>query len=405
MPGSTRISTPISAASRPRAGRPAGASSGSSPNARAGRSTSAATAARRRSAPFTTRPAPFRPRPIRSGCSTPACPTGPEALARDARAGPRRPRPRLAAVPRRRADRLSLGAGGRLQPLIYAHLGYDPDFADHSPGTVLQLEAMRQLMAERAFRPVRLHRGRRAAQAPVRDRRHRLRRSAAGQADAGQSARRPCARRRSTGRWRWPRRRPPRSASPGRCAGCGAEAAMSLRRFRSGRRRPTSVLEPGFRRRRSTSVAGRRTPPFPAPLLVRRGRRTSGRATLVATRAGGTVDRRACRPSPAGRFGAARRPRLLLAVPQLPGRRATRTTRRSPPPRSRAPDGRSAAPGGSGRCMDDDPTLARLLRVARRCGFTVLARRDRHLLRARHRGGARGRALAEALDAAQPAQA
>lgn len=36
--------------------------------------------------------------------------------------------------------------------LIYAHLGYDPDFADLSPGTVLQLEAMRQLMAERAFR-------------------------------------------------------------------------------------------------------------------------------------------------------------------------------------------------------------------------------------------------------------
>lgn len=36
--------------------------------------------------------------------------------------------------------------------LIYAHLGYDPAFAEHSPGTVLQLEAMRQLMAEKAFR-------------------------------------------------------------------------------------------------------------------------------------------------------------------------------------------------------------------------------------------------------------
>jgi CelD/BcsL family acetyltransferase involved in cellulose biosynthesis len=36
--------------------------------------------------------------------------------------------------------------------LIYAHLGYDPDFADLSPGTVLQLEAMRALMAERRFR-------------------------------------------------------------------------------------------------------------------------------------------------------------------------------------------------------------------------------------------------------------
>lgn len=36
--------------------------------------------------------------------------------------------------------------------LIYAYLGYDPDFAEHSPGTVLQLEAMRQLMDEGKFR-------------------------------------------------------------------------------------------------------------------------------------------------------------------------------------------------------------------------------------------------------------
>lgn len=35
--------------------------------------------------------------------------------------------------------------------LIYAHLGYDPDLADLSPGTVLQLEAMRLLMEEGAF--------------------------------------------------------------------------------------------------------------------------------------------------------------------------------------------------------------------------------------------------------------
>jgi CelD/BcsL family acetyltransferase involved in cellulose biosynthesis len=35
--------------------------------------------------------------------------------------------------------------------LIYAHLGYDPDFASFSPGTVLQFEVMRQLMAERRF--------------------------------------------------------------------------------------------------------------------------------------------------------------------------------------------------------------------------------------------------------------
>jgi hypothetical protein len=38
------------------------------------------------------------------------------------------------------------------ETLIYAHLGYDPEFADLSPGTVLQLEAMRQLMEERDFR-------------------------------------------------------------------------------------------------------------------------------------------------------------------------------------------------------------------------------------------------------------
>ena len=35
--------------------------------------------------------------------------------------------------------------------LVYAYLGYDPDFADLSPGTVLQFEAMRELMEERRF--------------------------------------------------------------------------------------------------------------------------------------------------------------------------------------------------------------------------------------------------------------
>ena len=35
--------------------------------------------------------------------------------------------------------------------LIYAFLGYDPEFAAFSPGTVLQLEAMRQLMDEGDF--------------------------------------------------------------------------------------------------------------------------------------------------------------------------------------------------------------------------------------------------------------
>ena len=36
--------------------------------------------------------------------------------------------------------------------LIYAYLGYDPEEAELSPGTVLQLEAMRAMMAERRFR-------------------------------------------------------------------------------------------------------------------------------------------------------------------------------------------------------------------------------------------------------------
>lgn len=35
--------------------------------------------------------------------------------------------------------------------LIYAYLGYNPDFADLSPGTMLQLEAMRELMEEGRF--------------------------------------------------------------------------------------------------------------------------------------------------------------------------------------------------------------------------------------------------------------
>jgi hypothetical protein len=36
--------------------------------------------------------------------------------------------------------------------LVYAHLGYDPDFAELSPGTVLHVEAMRALFAEERFR-------------------------------------------------------------------------------------------------------------------------------------------------------------------------------------------------------------------------------------------------------------
>jgi hypothetical protein len=36
--------------------------------------------------------------------------------------------------------------------LVYAHLGYDPDFAELSPGTVLHIEAMRALYGEKRFR-------------------------------------------------------------------------------------------------------------------------------------------------------------------------------------------------------------------------------------------------------------
>ncbi|WP_447753120.1 GNAT family N-acetyltransferase [Sphingopyxis fribergensis] len=36
--------------------------------------------------------------------------------------------------------------------LVYAHLGYDPEFAELSPGTVLHVEAMRMLYAEGRFR-------------------------------------------------------------------------------------------------------------------------------------------------------------------------------------------------------------------------------------------------------------
>jgi CelD/BcsL family acetyltransferase involved in cellulose biosynthesis len=38
------------------------------------------------------------------------------------------------------------------ETLIYAFLGYDPDFARHSPGTVLQLDALERLFAEGRFR-------------------------------------------------------------------------------------------------------------------------------------------------------------------------------------------------------------------------------------------------------------
>jgi CelD/BcsL family acetyltransferase involved in cellulose biosynthesis len=36
--------------------------------------------------------------------------------------------------------------------LVYAHLGYDPDHARLSPGTVLQMEALERLFAEQRYR-------------------------------------------------------------------------------------------------------------------------------------------------------------------------------------------------------------------------------------------------------------
>lgn len=44
---------------------------------------------------------------------------------------------------------LSLPVEGRT--LVYAHLGYDPDWARLSPGTILQIEALEQLFAEGGF--------------------------------------------------------------------------------------------------------------------------------------------------------------------------------------------------------------------------------------------------------------
>ncbi len=45
---------------------------------------------------------------------------------------------------------LSLPISG--QTLVYAHLGYDPDWARLSPGTVLQMEALERLFAEERYR-------------------------------------------------------------------------------------------------------------------------------------------------------------------------------------------------------------------------------------------------------------
>lgn len=78
-------------------------------------------------------------------------PDGPEAMAemrRLARAG--RARGWLLFVDDRPVAYLYAPAEGAA--LLYAYLGYDPAFAEFSPGTVLQLEAMRLLMAEGRFR-------------------------------------------------------------------------------------------------------------------------------------------------------------------------------------------------------------------------------------------------------------
>jgi CelD/BcsL family acetyltransferase involved in cellulose biosynthesis len=62
----------------------------------------------------------------------------------------------LAPVPRRPTDRY-LYAPAEGDIVIYGFLGYDPDYAELSPGTVLQLEAIAALMEERRFRDIRLH--------------------------------------------------------------------------------------------------------------------------------------------------------------------------------------------------------------------------------------------------------
>lgn len=77
-------------------------------------------------------------------------PDGPEALAEmQALAGADRARAWLLKVEGRPIAYLYAPAEG--ETLIYAHLGYDPDFAEYSPGTVLQFEALRELMDEQRF--------------------------------------------------------------------------------------------------------------------------------------------------------------------------------------------------------------------------------------------------------------
>ena len=77
-------------------------------------------------------------------------PAGPEAVAESrALAGRDRLRAWLLFLEGRPISYLYAPAEG--DTLIYAYLGYDPELAGWSPGTVLQLEAMRRLMEEKRF--------------------------------------------------------------------------------------------------------------------------------------------------------------------------------------------------------------------------------------------------------------
>jgi CelD/BcsL family acetyltransferase involved in cellulose biosynthesis len=77
-------------------------------------------------------------------------PEGPEALAEMRKLAARdRARGWLLFVDGRAISYLYAPAEGLT--LLYAYVGYDPDFAELSPGTVLQIEVMRELMAEGRF--------------------------------------------------------------------------------------------------------------------------------------------------------------------------------------------------------------------------------------------------------------
>lgn len=87
----------------------------------------------------------YQERPLGAGL-----PSGPEALARMlARAAQDRSRAYILFHGEVPASYLYLPVEDGC--VLYAHLGYDPAFADLSPGTVLQLEALERLFAEARF--------------------------------------------------------------------------------------------------------------------------------------------------------------------------------------------------------------------------------------------------------------